>query len=435
MAIAFDHSYGFNRLTGNQTTGTLGSVTLTTGNLAILTVECYRLPSDTILVTDSNGNTWTKVPNTFVQNNHNPGDPDFGSFMQQLWYSNITNGGSGITITATFPITVNYPALYGCEVSGASVVDQSTSAMGNGVPSSGNITTTAANTFIYGSVYDDGGGSSAAGSGWTSIQHQFNQYLNEYQIPSVTGTFAATTNQAGTVQFSAAIVAFKAPTPPVPGSVNPTSGVQSVTYPNFTVTGTNFDSGGTSTLSFSGSGITVNSYGTRNGTTLTASITIAGGATLGARDVIITNASTLTGTLLTAFSVIPFVPADILVPLPFSDRLTACTAVFPCLLIASPQGAQTIPTSIANLSALSLAYAQLVSVYSQLINTDTANDRFDLNAEVNTAVTVVGNLNTTLQAMTATGDTGVKLANLRVVVYNALTVLQKVQEDEFGTPF
>lgn len=203
----FVASCGFNRLTGNQGTGNLGGVGFTTGNIVVITVECYRVVTDAITVADTNGNVWHKVPNTFVTNNHNPSDPDFGSFSQQIWYSIITNGGAGVTITATFPITVNYPAIYGCEVGNASGIDQSTSATGNGVPSSGSITTVATKTLVYGSVYDDGGGSSAPGSGWTNIQHQFNQYLNEYRIAASNGTFAATTNQAGAVQFTAAIVA------------------------------------------------------------------------------------------------------------------------------------------------------------------------------------------------------------------------------------
>jgi len=208
VAPTFDHSYGFNRLVGNQTTGTLAP-TLTLGNLAIITVECYRITTDTITVADTNGNVWHKVPGTFITNNHNPGDPDFGSFTQQIWYSVVTVGGA-TTITATFPITVNYPALYGGEATSVNQVDQATSASGNGVPSSGNITTVAAATFVYGSVYDDSGGSSAAGSGWTFIQHQFNQYTNEYHILNAQTTLHADTNQAGTVQYTAAIASFSA---------------------------------------------------------------------------------------------------------------------------------------------------------------------------------------------------------------------------------
>src|ERR1035437_1193710 len=91
--------------------------------------------------------------------------------------------------------------------------------------------------------------------------------------------------------------------PPSPASVAPSTGQQGATIATFTVTGTSFDSGGTSTLSFSGTGITVNSYSVQNATTLTASITIAGGAAQGPRNVIVTNADTQTGTLAAAFTV------------------------------------------------------------------------------------------------------------------------------------
>jgi hypothetical protein len=86
---------------------------------------------------------------------------------------------------------------------------------------------------------------------------------------------------------------------PSPASISPTSDEQGFTG-NVTVTGTNFSSG---TLSFSGTGITVNSYSVQNATTVTANITIASNATLSARDVIVTNADTQTGTLAAAFTV------------------------------------------------------------------------------------------------------------------------------------
>lgn len=210
---AFVRSYGFNRTAGSGTTATLAGVTFTTGDLAVITIAWYNntvgTVADAITVIDSNGNTWAKVPNTFVINPSITGGLSATGAGQQLWYSNITSGGSGITITATFPSTVQFPAIYGAEALGVSVIDQSASNQANGVPTSGNITTTAASTFVYGSVYDDGGGSSAGGTGWTFIQSGFNFYENEYRLPVATGTFAATTNQAGTVQFTAAIAAFK----------------------------------------------------------------------------------------------------------------------------------------------------------------------------------------------------------------------------------
>jgi hypothetical protein len=95
---------------------------------------------------------------------------------------------------------------------------------------------------------------------------------------------------------------------PNPISISQATGEQGYTLSAFTVTGTNFDAGGTSILSFSGAGVTVNSYGTRNATTLVANITIAYNAALTARDVIITNADTQTGALAASFTIMSGAP-------------------------------------------------------------------------------------------------------------------------------
>lgn len=119
------------------------------------------------------------------------------------------------------------------------------------------------------------------------------------------------------------------------------------------------------------------------------------------------------------------------IPLPFSKRMTASSAVFNCLFIASPQGAQTF--AFGNgvvLGALSLEYAQLVVEYQLLRHQDTANNRADLYAVIAQAVTTIGNLNTTIQAMTASGDAGVQLNLMQIVVRNALTSISTVQSDE-----
>ena len=90
---------------------------------------------------------------------------------------------------------------------------------------------------------------------------------------------------------------------PNPTGILPTSGLQGATL-NVMVSGTEFDADGGATLSLSGTGITVNSYSVQNATTITANITISGSAAVGARDVIVTNASDgQTGTLSGAFTV------------------------------------------------------------------------------------------------------------------------------------
>ena len=90
---------------------------------------------------------------------------------------------------------------------------------------------------------------------------------------------------------------------PSPSSINVASGARGTTSV-ITVSGTEFDSNGGATLSFSGTGVTVNSYSVQNATTITASITIAANAPLGAQNVTVTNASdSQTGTLSGAFTV------------------------------------------------------------------------------------------------------------------------------------
>src|SRR5689334_3023711 len=88
--------------------------------------------------------------------------------------------------------------------------------------------------------------------------------------------------------------------PPTVTSVNPTSGGQGQ---NLTVTlaGSNFR--GAATCSF-GAGITVNSCTLNSGTQLTANITISSTATLGSRNVTVTNPDTQSSTLSNGFTVV-----------------------------------------------------------------------------------------------------------------------------------
>jgi hypothetical protein len=153
------------------------------------------------------------------------------------------------------------------------------------------------------------------------IGNQLSAYQNGVEIiaPFTDNTFATgspglssyiQTGTTGNIRFSlwSGGSASITPPPPSPASISPTSDEQGFTG-NVTVTGTAFDSSGTSTLSFSGTDVTVNSYGTRNATTITASITITSGAALTARDVVITNVDSQTGTLVAAFTVTSGAPS------------------------------------------------------------------------------------------------------------------------------
>jgi RHS repeat-associated protein/uncharacterized repeat protein (TIGR01451 family) len=147
-------------------------------------------------------------------------------------------------------------------------------------------------------------------------------------------------------------------------SIAPVSGTQGTTLATFTVNGANFQP--TSVLSLSGAGITVNSYSSRTATQIVASITLAGNAPTGARDVIVTNPdlqqATLTGgflinpLLLPTISVAP--PSLTFPPTPLnatsSQQLFTVTNTGSALLsitaVVAPSGfavSGPVPTSLA----------------------------------------------------------------------------------------
>src|SRR6202790_2331646 len=430
--------------------GTISNATLnlaygsnnSVGNFLIAAVRFYNTTSPSAYTcTDSQGNTWIKLGNTIA---------NAGSTID-LWYvANCKAGANTVTMSTGVPNNPN-PEMAILEYSGIALVssfDVSASAKAganSNAPNSGPVTTSQAVELLIGFASNEtaGGLTNTPAGGWTPRVSDGDAFVLD-QITSTAGSYTFTSTLSANVSWSAYIAAFKATPvapPPAPATVNPTSGAQGATISNFTVTGTNFDAGGTSTLSFSGSGITVNSYGTRNANTLIANITIAGGATLGARDIIITNLDTQTGTLAASFTVTAFVPpppppppippANIFVPIPFGDRLTACVVTFACVGVAAPAGAQKIAFgNVGMISALQLAYAQLLRAYALLINTDSATARADLTTAITAAVAAVGMLNSTLQGMTAVGDAAIQLAGMQIVVYNSLQSLLKVQGDE-----
>lgn len=116
---------------------------------------------------------------------------------------------------------------------------------------------------------------------------------------------------------------------------------------------------------------------------------------------------------------------------PYSQRTTCAVAVFGCLSVASPQGAQRFAVgNAATIGALQSEYEQLLSVYRKLRRQDVANQRIDLVAAVAQAVTIISSLSATLQSMTAVGDAGIALANFQIIAANALVQVTNVKFDE-----
>ncbi|HEV8337735.1 MAG TPA: fibronectin type III domain-containing protein [Candidatus Polarisedimenticolia bacterium] len=88
---------------------------------------------------------------------------------------------------------------------------------------------------------------------------------------------------------------------PTVGGVSPSSANQNASGVSLTITGTNFRTG--ATVTFSGTGITVNSVSVGSCTTLTASVSIAATAATGARSVTVKNADQSSGTGSNLFTV------------------------------------------------------------------------------------------------------------------------------------
>jgi len=107
-------------------------------------------------------------------------------------------------------------------------------------------------------------------------------------------------SQTGTLPNGFTVTTGGPPPPPTVSSVNPNSGAQGQSLPSVMITGSNFQSG--ATCSF-GAGITVNSCAFNSATQLTANITISSTATLGTRNVTVTNPDNQTSTLSNGFSV------------------------------------------------------------------------------------------------------------------------------------
>ena len=96
------------------------------------------------------------------------------------------------------------------------------------------------------------------------------------------------------------LVAPTGPPPPAVSSVSPSSSAQG-SAPAVTITGTAFVSGATVTVS--GTGVTVGTVTFVSATQLTTTFTIAGGATVSARNVTVTNPDTQSGVGTGAFTV------------------------------------------------------------------------------------------------------------------------------------
>jgi IPT/TIG domain len=194
-----------------------------------------------------------------------------------------TTGARNVTVTN--PDT-GQGACTGCFTVNAAPTVTSTS------PNFGYRSTTQ-NVTVIGTDFVSGATVSFSGTGVTVNSTTFNSstQLTANVTISLTATtgarnVTATNPDTGTGTCAGCFTVVTAPTVT---STSPSSRGQGATSQNITVTGNYFVSGAGLAVTFSGTGITVNSTTFNSSTQLTANVTIATGATTGARNVTVTN--------------------------------------------------------------------------------------------------------------------------------------------------
>lgn len=146
MTIAYASGATASDTTGTAVTASLG--TTVAGQLIVITIADDSATTTAITgVSDNHGNTWTKVPlartNNVVQN----------SVAVQMWYSVLTTGGAGHTVTVTWSLTntarVTVAAQYFNGFTGTPTYDQNHSATGSTTSANaGSLTVTPAESLI-----------------------------------------------------------------------------------------------------------------------------------------------------------------------------------------------------------------------------------------------------------------------------------------------
>jgi PKD repeat protein len=269
-------------------------------------------PLDVSSVTDGSGDTFTRGLATPIYHNV-PGSATYNNF-----YYAYTAGGA-TSFTLNFSGGSTYLLVAVAEVAGldsAAPLDQAAyneSLTATPSWSSAAVTTTAAANeylFSWAATGASNPSCSVPGNGWT-IASQTDDAAGGAtvclldQIVSTEGSYQASVSASTAQNYVMEIATFAGGSssggvPPSVTSVNPNSGAQGQNLPTVTITGSNFQSG--ATCSF-GAGITVNSCAFSSSTQITANVTIGSTATIGARNVTVTNPDGQIGTSTNGFSV------------------------------------------------------------------------------------------------------------------------------------
>src|SRR6266511_3770363 len=210
---------------------------------------------------------------------------------------NATTGVRNVTVTNT---DSGVGSCTGCFTVNAGPTVSSTS------PSSRPQGATSQIIVITGTNFVSGANASFSGTGITVNSTTFNSTTQvtaniSIAVGATTGARNVTVTNPDTGSASCT-GCFTANTGPTTTSMNPSSGPQGAGPGDGTVAGANFVSG--ATVSFSGTGITVNSTTFNSSTQLTVNAIIAQDAATGARDVIVTNPDGGRGTCTGCFTVV-----------------------------------------------------------------------------------------------------------------------------------
>ncbi len=210
-------------------------------------------------------------------------------------------------VVVTNPDTQNATLTSGFSVTGAA--PGVTSATPNSGAQGQNLTSVvlAGTNFQNGATCDFGAGITVNSCAFTSAT-QLTASLSISATATVAARNVTVTNpdtQSATLNNGFSVTAAALPAPTIT-SATPNAGAQSQNLASVILTGTNFQSG--ATCSF-GAGITVNSCAFTSATQLTASLSISATAAAGARNVVVTNPDTQSGTLTSGFSVIAAAPS------------------------------------------------------------------------------------------------------------------------------
>lgn len=176
------------------------------GNLLIVACTYYDVGSQTISVTDTNGNIWLSVPQISL----NDGS---ANLSQQVFYAPISKAGAS-TVTCTFSAAAGFPGLQIAEVVGYSIKDQSISGSGSGTANvaSGNVTTLSDPEFIYAVTANEATPPAPTpGSGYAILlSGTIVGLASEYKVQTSKGTQNGTFTASAATPYLSTLVTFKA---------------------------------------------------------------------------------------------------------------------------------------------------------------------------------------------------------------------------------